>query len=295
MADRPKRETNPDVEMGSGVKAVTVELSDETIAVLTARGLDPRSICGVAAQRAAATLVSLRLTHVCLETPTFTSRVAACLLLAEKEASESRVSIINSLHIMVGLLAEGGGIAAEVLSNLGVTIEALREDGNHPESLVGAELVSMNGDLAYSAEAFEVLQRSTGQAVLDGKDYLGTEHLLVGMVATKGSLSSWFLGRLGVHSDVVRAEVADALATLARAPKIPEVHRLPSVEDVVRLISYLRMERGMDIGPGAGERIIALLYGRDASLQVEGLDVRTRETTTTDIDGETIRSILDAA
>ena len=110
---------------------------------------------------------------------TFTQRARRALTLAQQESVRFNHSYIGAEHILLGLLAEGEGVAAKVLAHLGVDLKKAR---SAVESLVGRGGRSVAGEIGLTARAKKVIELAIDEARRLGHRHIGTEHLLLGLV-----------------------------------------------------------------------------------------------------------------
>src|SRR5678810_1166023 len=108
----------------------------------------------------------------------FTDRVRRVVVLAQEEARMLNHNYIGTEHILLGLIHEGEGVAAKALESLGISLEAVR---NQVEEIIGQGGSSPSGHFSCSGGAREVLELSLREALLLGRDCIGTEHILLGL------------------------------------------------------------------------------------------------------------------
>jgi len=142
----------------------------------------------------------------------FTERVRKVLALAREESANLRHEYVGTEHILLGLIDEGEGVAATVLQNLDVDLDDLK---------FGLEQVVRRGDpgrttgpdLPYTSRAKKVLELSMHQARELNHSYVGTEHLLLGLIAERKGIAAQVLIDKGVTLDAATAEVLRILGT----------------------------------------------------------------------------------
>jgi hypothetical protein len=145
----------------------------------------------------------------------FTDRARKVMQLANQEAQRFNHEHIGTEHILLGLVKEGTGVAANVLKNLGVDLQKVRLEA---EKLVrGGPDVATAGKLPQTLRARNVVEYSMEEAHKLGHSYVGTEHLLLGLLRDDEGASSVILANLGLRADHVRREVMDLLGH-AQAP-----------------------------------------------------------------------------
>ena len=135
----------------------------------------------------------------------FTERVRKVLALAREEAVRLDHEYVGTEHILLGLMSEGDGVASAVLHNLYVDPDEIREA---IERLVkkGRPGVTPPPDLPYTSRARTVLEQAMAEARELGHSYLGTEHLLLGLLREERGIAAQVLTKLGARLDSVRAE-----------------------------------------------------------------------------------------
>ncbi|MGH8921240.1 MAG: Clp protease N-terminal domain-containing protein, partial [Actinomycetes bacterium] len=109
----------------------------------------------------------------------FTDRARRVLVLAQEEARLLNHNFIGTEHILLGLIHEGEGVAAKALEQLGISLEAVREK---VEETIGPAGTSPAGSPPFTPRAKKVLELSLREALQLGHNYIGTEHMLLGLV-----------------------------------------------------------------------------------------------------------------
>ena len=164
----------------------------------------------------------------------FTDRARRVVVLAQEEARMLNHNYIGTEHILLGLIHEGEGVAAKALESLGVSLDAVRAQ---VEEIIGQGQQIPSGHIPFTPRAKKVMELSLREALQLGHDYIGTEHILLGLIREGDGVAAQVLIRLGAHLDRVRQQVIVLLhgyqgkePRLARRP--PEVQaRLDAVED----------------------------------------------------------------
>ena len=135
----------------------------------------------------------------------FTDRARKVMQLAKQEAQRFNHEYIGTEHILLGLVKEGSGVAANVLKNLDVDLRKIR---NEVEKIVqpGPDIVTM-GRLPQTPRAKKVIEYSMQEARNFNHNYVGTEHMLLGLLLESEGVASMVLKNLGVMPDIVRNEV----------------------------------------------------------------------------------------
>ncbi|HEX4216173.1 MAG TPA: ATP-dependent Clp protease ATP-binding subunit [Candidatus Dormibacteraeota bacterium] len=134
----------------------------------------------------------------------FTERAKKVLTLAQEEAERSHHSYIGTEHLLLGLLREGEGLAAKVLNNLGVEIGRVRQT---IESVLGRNERIVIQQIIPTSRVKKVIEISFEEARRMGNNYVGTEHLLLGLLIEGEGIAAHVLEDLGASLDKVRAEI----------------------------------------------------------------------------------------
>jgi ATP-dependent Clp protease ATP-binding subunit ClpC len=141
----------------------------------------------------------------------FTERARKVILLAKEEAKRFNHDYIGTEHILLGLVREGEGVAAAVLASFGLSSEKIRIE---VEKLVqpGPSTV-VSGDLPFTPKAKKVIELAMDEARTLGHNYIGTEHLLLGLIREGEGVASQVLMNMGLELDKVREEVMNLLGS----------------------------------------------------------------------------------
>jgi Clp amino terminal domain, pathogenicity island component len=169
----------------------------------------------------------------------FTDRARRVVVLAQEEARMLHHNYVGTEHILLGLSHEGEGVAAKALESLGISLEAVRAQ---IEEIIGQGEQIPSGHIPFTPRAKKVMELSLREALQLGHDYIGTEHILLGLIREGDGVAAQVLIRLGADLNRVRQQVILLLyqgkePRLARRPAeegapLPEVQaRLDAVED----------------------------------------------------------------
>ena len=140
----------------------------------------------------------------------FTDRARRVVVLAQEEARILGHNYIGTEHLLLGLISEGEGVAAKVLERLGISADAVRAK---VESIIGdAGKESPRGHIPFTPRAKKVLELSLREALQLGHNYIGTEHILLGLIREGQGLAAEVLVNLGADLSVVREAVIQALS-----------------------------------------------------------------------------------
>jgi len=142
----------------------------------------------------------------------FTDRARRVLVLAQEEARLLNHNFIGTEHILLGLIHEGEGVAAKALESLGISLEAVREK---VEETIGPAGSSSTGSPPFTPRAKKVLELSLREALQLGHNYIGTEHMLLGLVREGEGVAAQVLVNLGADLSRVRQQVIQLLSGYA--------------------------------------------------------------------------------
>jgi ATP-dependent Clp protease ATP-binding subunit ClpC len=141
----------------------------------------------------------------------FTDRVRKVLAMARDEAIRLQHDYVGTEHILLGLIREGEGVAAAVLNNLSADLEQVHE--RIEESVKPGKATIAIGDLPYTSRAKKVLEFAMAEARELSHSYVGTEHLLLGLLREEKGIAAQVLTSLGISLDDARAETLKVLGS----------------------------------------------------------------------------------
>ncbi len=147
----------------------------------------------------------------------FTDRARRVLVLAQDEATALNHSFLGTEHVLLGLLAEGQGVAAKVLVELGADLEAMRT--RVVETVAAGAPGSVTGPQPFTPRAKRVLELSLREALDLGHNYIGTEHIILGLIKEGEGVGAEVLRQSGFQAADVRAKVIELLAGYTPAPR----------------------------------------------------------------------------
>ena len=139
----------------------------------------------------------------------FTDRARRVVVLAQEEARLLSHSYIGTEHILLGLIHEGEGVAAKALESLGISLEAVRAQ---VEEIIGQGGSSPSGHIPFTPRAKKVLELSLREALQLGHNYIGTEHILLGLIREGEGVAAQVLVKLGADLNRVRQQVIQLLS-----------------------------------------------------------------------------------
>ena len=212
----------------------------------------------------------------------FTERARKVLTLAQEEAQRFNHNYIGTEHLLLGLVREGDGVAAKVLANLGVELPKVR---SAVEFIIGRGDRSVTGDIGLTPRAKKVIELAVDEARRLNHHYIGTEHLLLGLVREGEGIAAGVLESLGVSLEKVRNQIIHVLnqsqpysqqeskqpsrtpvidqmgmdlTAAARAGKLdPVIGRAKEIERVIQILSRRTKNNPALIGePGVGKTAI---------------------------------------
>jgi ATP-dependent Clp protease ATP-binding subunit ClpC len=212
----------------------------------------------------------------------FTERARKVLTLAQEEATRFNHNYIGTEHLLLGLVREGEGVAAKVLANLGVELNRVR---SAVEFIIGRGDRMIVGEIGLTPRAKKVIELAVDEARRLGHHYIGTEHLLLGLVREGEGIAAGVLESLGVNLEKVRTQTIQVLSQSSashgdakhgsKTPTIdqlgldmtaqaragqqdPVIGRATEIERVIQILSRRQKNNPALIGePGVGKTAIA--------------------------------------
>ena len=139
----------------------------------------------------------------------FTDRARRVVVLAQEEARMLNHNYIGTEHILLGLIHEGEGVAAKALESLGISLEAVR---SQVEEIIGQGQQAPSGHIPFTPRAKKVLELSLREALQLGHNYIGTEHILLGLIREGEGVAAQVLTKLGADLSRVRQQVIQLLS-----------------------------------------------------------------------------------
>ncbi len=199
----------------------------------------------------------------------FTERVRKVLAMAREEAARLHHEYVGTEHILLGLIREGEGVAATVLQNLNVELDEVQQ--KIEETVRKGKAVQATGpDLPYTSRAKKVLELAMAEARELSHSYVGTEHLLLGLLREEKGIAAQVLTEAGVSLEAARAETLRILGTdvqagtatqttgqqpPAAAPKGDKKSKTPALDHFCRDLTQLAAEGQLDPTIGRGKEI----------------------------------------
>ena len=192
----------------------------------------------------------------------FTERARRVIILAREEAGRFRHDFVGTEHILLGLIRDGEGIATAVLQRLGLRLETVKSEVER--ALAGFPKTFTFGEVPFTPQAKRVLELSIEEARQLGHNYIGTEHLLLGLMKEGQSIAAKILEGLGARMDEVRQETL-ALLGDQYYPRPKKRSQTPVLDEFSRDLTQLAREGKLDPVIGREteiERVIQILSRR---------------------------------
>jgi ATP-dependent Clp protease ATP-binding subunit ClpC len=206
----------------------------------------------------------------------FTERARHVVVLASEEARGFKHDSIGTEHILLGLIREEEGLAAHILASLDVTLERARGE---VVRVVGVGQDVVTGQIPLTPSAKQVLEASLREAIALGHNYIGTEHILLGLVSLDDGAAARILLDLDASPQKIRAETIQALSAagaIRSRPRPDDPHGSDKPPPWPGQIPS-GFEEWIRVGPGAGvRRLLLVAAGRaldDGRSVIEARDV----------------------
>ena len=139
----------------------------------------------------------------------FTDRARRVVVLAQEEARMLNHNYIGTEHILLGLIHEGEGVAAKALESLSISLDGVREQ---VQEIIGQGQQAPSGHIPFTPRAKKVLELSLREALQLGHNYIGTEHILLGLIREGEGVAAQVLVKLGADLNRVRQQVIQLLS-----------------------------------------------------------------------------------
>lgn len=197
----------------------------------------------------------------------FTERARKVIILAKEEAKRFNHDYIGTEHILLGLIKEGESVAAAVLQNLGLSLDTIRLEVEKLVQFGPSTIVS--GDIPFTPKAKKVIELAMDEARRLGHNYIGTEHLLLGLIKEGEGVASHVLMNLGLNLSKVRSEVIKLLGSSTPQPTVTATGKqrakTPALDAFGRDLT--QMAREVKLDPVIGredeiERVVQILARR---------------------------------
>ncbi len=202
----------------------------------------------------------------------FTDRARRVVVLAQEEARLLNHNYIGTEHILLGLIHEAEGVAAKALEVMGISLDAVRE---RVQSIIGEGGVAPTGHIPFTPRAKKVLELSLREALQLGHNYIGTEHILLGLIREGEGVGAQVLMTLGADLSTVRQQVIQVLSGYQGGPPVMHMRARVGMTPAAAKadIDARRLARGSPVG--SHHLLLALLQQHDsiAAKALEGLGV----------------------
>ncbi len=193
----------------------------------------------------------------------FTERAQRVVVLAQEEARRLGHNMVGTEHVLLGLVAEGDGVAARALQALGISLEKVRAE---VEKVIGRGEGAPQANIIFTPRAKRVLELAFDEARQFGHTYIGTEHILLGLIREGEGVAAQVLRNLGADLDKVRRQVIELLGgTSPGTPKPQRGRKTPTLDQFGRDLTELAREGKLDPVIGREkeiQRVIQILSRR---------------------------------
>jgi ATP-dependent Clp protease ATP-binding subunit ClpC len=188
----------------------------------------------------------------------FTDRARRVVVLAQEEARMLNHNYIGTEHILLGLIHEGEGVAAKALESLGISLEGVRQQ---VEEIIGQGQQAPSGHIPFTPRAKKVLELSLREALQLGHNYIGTEHILLGLIREGEGVAAQVLVKLGADLNRVRQQVIQLLSGYqGKEPAGTASEGTPST-------SLVLDQFGRNLTQGARESKLDPVIGREKEIE----------------------------
>ncbi len=197
-----------------------------------------------------------------MSNPRFTERVQRVIIIAQEEAKRFNHDYIGTEHLLLGLVALGEGVAVKILSNIGVDLRKVRGE---VEKCVGTgDSLMLLGEIPFTPRSKKIIELAVEEAQHYGHAYVGTEHLLLGLLGEEEGMAARVLDNIGVNMSEVRGEIITLLGGHTdgppdrRAEKKPS-NQTPTLDEFGRDLTAMARENKLDPVIGRNEEIERLV------------------------------------
>ena len=192
----------------------------------------------------------------------FTERARRSIVLAQEEAQRLGNNYIGTEHILLGIISEGESLAAKVLETLGVNLAKVRQE---VEAIVGRGGQTVQQEMVFTPRAKRVIELAFEEARQLNHNYIGTEHLLLGLIREGEGVAARVLTNLGVDPAKVRVQTTSLLGAEGQPPAPKGKSKTPTLDAYGRDLTVLSRENKLDPVIGRAneiERVIQILSRR---------------------------------
>src|SRR3979490_1015087 len=202
----------------------------------------------------------------------FTDRARRVVVLAQEEAKMLNHNYIGTEHILLGLIHEGEGVAAKALESLGISLDAVREQ---VQDIIGQGQQQPTGHIPFTPRAKKVLELSLREALQLGHNYIGTEHILLGLIREGEGVAAQVLVKLGADLNRVRQQVIQLLS--GYQGKEPAAAGAGTAGEAAPSTSLVLDQFGRNLTQAAREGKLDPVIGRAKEIE-RGMQVLSRRT-----------------
>jgi ATP-dependent Clp protease ATP-binding subunit ClpA len=214
----------------------------------------------------------------------FTDRARRVVVLAQEEARMLNHNYIGTEHLLLGLIHEGQGVAAQALEAMGISLEAVREQ---VERIIGQGKEPASGHIPFTPRAKRVLELSLRESGQLGHDYVGTEHILLALIREGQGVAAQVLVALGADLNRVRQQVIKLLqghpgegTVSGRGPWKTRGTRTGAMDDVLARIDSVdqrlaAIERWVGMGPDThdlDEDLAQLRHDKESAINAQDFE-----------------------
>ena len=192
----------------------------------------------------------------------FTERARRSIVLAQEEAQRLGNNYIGTEHILLGIISEGESLAAKVLESLGVNLAKVRQE---VEAIVGRGGQTVQQEMVFTPRAKRVIELAFEEARQLNHNYIGTEHLLLGLIREGEGVAARVLTNLGVDPAKVRVQTTSLLGAEGQPPAPKGKSKTPTLDAYGRDLTQLARDNKLDPVIGRNneiERVIQILSRR---------------------------------
>jgi ATP-dependent Clp protease ATP-binding subunit ClpC len=193
----------------------------------------------------------------------FTDRARRVVVLAQEEARMLNHNYIGTEHILLGLIHEGEGVAAKALESLGISLEGVRQQ---VEEIIGQGQQAPSGHIPFTPRAKKVLELSLREALQLGHNYIGTEHILLGLIREGEGVAAQVLVKLGADLNRVRQQVIQLLSGY-QGGKEPAAAGTGTPGETAPSTSLVLDQFGRNLTQGAREGKLDPVIGREKEIE----------------------------
>ncbi|MBI5179704.1 MAG: ATP-dependent Clp protease ATP-binding subunit [Nitrospinae bacterium] len=174
----------------------------------------------------------------------FTERARKVIILAREEAEKNQHEYLGTEHLLMGILKDGGGVAIAVLQRLGADLRQMKLEVERHMPPTSTTLVI--GDIPFTARAKKVLEYAVEEARSMGHSYIGTEHMLLGLMREKDGVAARILMSLNLHYTEIREQTINLLREPVSPAQEKQQSKTPALDEFGRDLTELATEAKLD-------------------------------------------------